>query len=1021
MRKTIYSMIMSGIPAIFSILAIFLVVLTLTDPIPGLGYTTAFADTGSSIGANIGTDIISDISKESASDGICLSSVTQNEKSTAHQNGTPNMRQLVIYACFADNVPADGEGLNVPDISQGTKWENVWEMLNYTGTETYHQPSLYGYLRDVSDGQCLLESVSPQYDAETGKVCPVVLPRNRAAYNSSDVLVDDLIAVFAQQYPQYRGDGLDCDGNGFIDNVLVIPEVGEELPTVGGALWPHKSDYSGTQSIGGKRIGTYTVIDSNRICGGAGTAVHETLHVLGARDLYRAGTTTDQKIDPVGVWDIMAQHAGSTLMRPLAISLQDCGWNTIGEVREGMHTLGGGSGVSAVKIFSPYSSSEYFVLEYRKADYDSGNLSALDTSSPLRPSTIGGSGLLVYRVVPRMKDEGNGNKGDRDYVYVFRDGETVNRFGERGDGAGNIRYAQLTADTFLQRNEAGIMSRPPTRNALGTDDMSKGLVDGAITHSDGQNSGIVVKIMSQTDDSITFSVSVPGKDSSFWREVPGSGTNGAGFGSDILPVSGCVDTDIEKGADGTLYQVCTMTGSFGARIFRFDGTQWSDLGIVGSGYSNFSITRCGREMYLCGTSYSGTICVWRLDGGRWVAQASVVVRSNAAVMGAVGGELYLFSDGSGSAGTLYRLSGSSLLPVASINDGYIAGACITDVEGKVAVIAGMFDRKATRIYLLDGNTWKIRELHSGCAQTVDLAAVGKNRYVLTVTDGTARIISWADGGQQKITDISRSVSDVLCADIAADGDKLYVGAIQRQTQAASVYSVPTDDLDAFKQLGMTVVRPASRVVPISFGGTVLCAAASGPDAPVLLRSIDNIDKELIAAPDPVIPTVPAESDTGSGSTASGSGSGISDTGGGTGSNSSTAGSNGNSIGTGSSPATGTASAAKPTQGATSISSANAKIAKPGKVALKKVRAAKKSVSVSWKKLKKNVSGYQICWSNTKTFKKCNSKKIGLKKSSYKISKLKSKKTYYVKVRAYKKVHEKYYYGKWSVIKKVRTK
>lgn len=48
-------------------------------------------------------------------------------------------------------------------------------------------------------------------------------------------------------------------------------------------------------------------------------------------------------------------------------------------------------------------------------------------------------------------------------------------------------------------------------------------------------------------------------------------------------------------------------------------------------------------------------------------------------------------------------------------------------------------------------------------------------------------------------------------------------------------------------------------------------------------------------------------------------------------------------------------------------------------------------------------------------------KVSKKKTSCTIKKLKSKKTYYVRVRAYKNVKGKIIYGKWSQIKKMKVK
>ena len=76
------------------------------------------------------------------------------------------------------------------------------------------------------------------------------------------------------------------------------------------------------------------------------------------------------------------------------------------------------------------------------------------------------------------------------------------------------------------------------------------------------------------------------------------------------------------------------------------------------------------------------------------------------------------------------------------------------------------------------------------------------------------------------------------------------------------------------------------------------------------------------------------------------------------------------------------------------------------------------VKVIWKKLT-NISGYQIQYAPNKKFKKAKSKTV--KSTSAMIKKLKKKKTYFVRVRAYKLVDGKKVYGKWSAVKKVKIK
>lgn len=93
--------------------------------------------------------------------------------------------------------------------------------------------------------------------------------------------------------------------------------------------------------------------------------------------------------------------------------------------------------------------------------------------------------------------------------------------------------------------------------------------------------------------------------------------------------------------------------------------------------------------------------------------------------------------------------------------------------------------------------------------------------------------------------------------------------------------------------------------------------------------------------------------------------------------------------------------------------------KPGKVKLSKVKNVKKrSMKITWKKVS-GANGYQVAYGTKKNFK--GAKKKVLKKTSLTVKKLKKKKTYYVRVRAYKTVNGEKAYGAWSAKKKVKIK
>ena len=96
---------------------------------------------------------------------------------------------------------------------------------------------------------------------------------------------------------------------------------------------------------------------------------------------------------------------------------------------------------------------------------------------------------------------------------------------------------------------------------------------------------------------------------------------------------------------------------------------------------------------------------------------------------------------------------------------------------------------------------------------------------------------------------------------------------------------------------------------------------------------------------------------------------------------------------------------------------------PKSTKLSKVSAKKKGFEAKWKKQSTQTKGYQIQYSTSKKFAKGNKTKTISKNktTSYTIKKLKKKKTYYVRIRTYKKVSGKTYYSGWSSVKKVKIK
>lgn len=95
------------------------------------------------------------------------------------------------------------------------------------------------------------------------------------------------------------------------------------------------------------------------------------------------------------------------------------------------------------------------------------------------------------------------------------------------------------------------------------------------------------------------------------------------------------------------------------------------------------------------------------------------------------------------------------------------------------------------------------------------------------------------------------------------------------------------------------------------------------------------------------------------------------------------------------------------------------VSKPAKVVVKSAKnSKKKSIVVKYNKAA-NAKGYQVCWSNKKSFAKKTQKFT--KSTTYTIKKLKKGKTYYVKVRAYNLNGTTKLFGAFSKTKKVKIK
>jgi len=224
---------------------------------------------------------------------------------------------------------------------------------------------------------------------------------------------------------------LDMNNDNIVDNVCFVLQGSPGAWST--LLWPHAWSLSTyTVTLNGLRIRNYFLMLESTFS--ISTVCHELGHVFGAPDLYHYDDDPPTP-DPVGQWCLMKANANP----PQGI----CGFlrykynkwiPDLPEITESgtysLKPLTSPTG-NLYKIKSPYSRTEYFVLEYRRKE------GRYEISVP-------GTGLAVYRINPGA---GNGNaSGPPDEVYVYRPGGSIT-------SEGSITSAAFGAPNRMEFND----------------------------------------------------------------------------------------------------------------------------------------------------------------------------------------------------------------------------------------------------------------------------------------------------------------------------------------------------------------------------------------------------------------------------------------------------------------------------------------------------------------------------------------------------------------------------------------
>lgn len=159
--------------------------------------------------------------------------------------------------------------------------------------------SFKNYIKSISYGKLEIENIFPQYSG--GNIVPVNVGVSEDDANVMNYDVSVIDALLSNM-PSIADKIVDKDGDGYVDNVMLIVMNKTNEAVSGTTLVPHKGDYTGSTEINNKKIGTYNMFGTYRLLNEkTGLVAHEFLHTLGYADLYK--NTTSQY--PVYVWSIM--------------------------------------------------------------------------------------------------------------------------------------------------------------------------------------------------------------------------------------------------------------------------------------------------------------------------------------------------------------------------------------------------------------------------------------------------------------------------------------------------------------------------------------------------------------------------------------------------------------------------------------------------------------------------------------------------------------------------------------------
>ncbi|MBU4486848.1 MAG: M6 family metalloprotease domain-containing protein [Candidatus Delongbacteria bacterium] len=336
---------------------------------------------------------------------------------------TGTINNLVIFIRFSDETETIFNSKrsyydNYFNKTDGSSLGNYFNEVSYEKLEvssTYY-PHVDDFATNLSYQDINPRAYFQPYNATTNPIGYVSY--SERVVREHDLLERAVIAV-ADEVPAKLD--IDSNNDGYVDNVVFL--ISGAPGAWASLLWPHRWIlYSNNVLINGKRVydynfdltGTTTYFTVGVIC-------HEFFHTLGAPDLYHY--YDDISPDAVGAWDVMNDTSNPPQYMGAWMKYKYGDWiDSVPIISEPgeyiLNPLTSPTG-NIYRINSPNSTSEFFVLEYRKQ------------TGFYEPSLPGNDdGILIYRINSHY--EGNAG-GPPDEVYVFRPNGTTTVWGSLND------------------------------------------------------------------------------------------------------------------------------------------------------------------------------------------------------------------------------------------------------------------------------------------------------------------------------------------------------------------------------------------------------------------------------------------------------------------------------------------------------------------------------------------------------------------------------------------------------------